>query len=122
MNTKKAKIRYFRNENGFPIGCLAFQIDHSNRVMTFGISVWNARDAWNRRVALEVAEGRCVRSKTPQRFWFNTTSPKTADILREFMEVIAVDEINFAGKSFDRIRQTIPTMIKRLNSEAANGE
>lgn len=111
METKKVKIRYFRNERGFPVACLAFRINYQEKVMSYGVSTWNPHDKWERRVAREVAEGRCLRN--PELFYYNVDKIKTADILKDLMLEMARDKnLN------SRVRKTIPGMLERLISEA----
>jgi hypothetical protein len=49
------KFMYFRKD-GFPVGCVAYRI--KDGVLEYGVSSYNAKDPFDKKVAREVAEGR----------------------------------------------------------------
>lgn len=54
------RIMYLRSEIGHPVGCLAIQLNRHDGQISYGLSVLNPRDRFNRAVARQLALGRLV--------------------------------------------------------------
>ena len=56
------RIMFLRNGASHPIGCLAIQIDRKRSVLSYGFSVLNPADKFDRKVARQLALGRLLES------------------------------------------------------------
>lgn len=63
--TMMTKYYYVRNSKGFPVACLAYEVDAERvpagsgpRYLKYGLSIYNPTDQFNRQIARSVAEGR----------------------------------------------------------------
>lgn len=55
------RIMYLRSDNGHPVGCLAIQVNSSDRSqVSYQLSVLNPKDQFNRSVARQLAIGRLM--------------------------------------------------------------
>lgn len=65
MNTtdykNSPKIVYIRNNKNFPVGCIAYSFDKHNWRLTFGYSIYNPKDKFNRQLARHVATQRFLK-------------------------------------------------------------
>jgi hypothetical protein len=59
-----ARLVYIRDENKFPVGCIAFKVNGD--VIQFGYSIWNPKDKYNRSIARKIAMGRLEGKKDKQ--------------------------------------------------------
>lgn len=52
------RVMFLRSENGFPVGCLAMELNDEARVVTYQMSVLNPKDKFDRKLAREIASER----------------------------------------------------------------
>jgi len=52
------KFIYIRDEEKFPVGCLAYQMGEKNVETVFGFSIFHPRDKFSRKLARNIASGR----------------------------------------------------------------
>lgn len=55
------KFLYVRNSKKFPVACIAYSLDKSNDTITYGLSIYNPSDTFDREMARNVAEGRMLK-------------------------------------------------------------
>jgi hypothetical protein len=63
------KFSYMRDSENRPLACVCFE--SSNGVVNYGVSFWNPKDKFDKRVAREVAYGRL--QKHPGNYTFENT-------------------------------------------------
>lgn len=64
MENKENRVRFMflRNESKQPVGCLAITVNEVTNQVSFGMSVLNPKDEFDRAMAREIAEGRLKKS------------------------------------------------------------
>lgn len=94
MISNGIRFMFLRNQSGAPVGCLA--IDINFRTITYGWSVLNPRDKFDRRLAREIAQGRLEKTlglefvKLPIS---NTGKVSMHDISRAVMHHLATNKL-----------------------------
>lgn len=111
----KTRFLYFRDKDYNPVGCLAFSIDFKSHTVTYGYSVHNPNDQFNRTLGRKVAEGRM--HEKPSFFKFEGDKVKLKNLVGDLLLYIS--------KSKDcpnRIRRSVSNMIKRNSAYAEANE
>ena len=52
------RFMFLRDRQGQPVGCIAMSVDEVHHVISYGLSVLNPKDDFNRALARKIAEGR----------------------------------------------------------------
>jgi len=109
----RTKLAYIRNEKNLPIVAVAWTAPDNDGNVGVGVSVWNRRDPYNKKILHKVAVGRAearVRKQTDDYDYpyasFLTSRPirHTGDALIEVRRAILEDLAEFPnlGKTLDK--------------------
>lgn len=100
-------IRYFylRDEKNFPIGCIAMDLDFGT--ISYGLSVLNPVDKFNRRLAKTIATGRMKFNEKPTMHFGGKVSMHM--VTKSVMESISRDATSPA-----RARKAARNWLRRM--------
>jgi hypothetical protein len=68
---KDYRVMYLRSNEGHPVGCLAILVNRKGAALSYGFSVLNPADKFDRKVARQLALGRLMEA------------PVTVNVMRE---------------------------------------
>lgn len=100
------RFTFVRNNDGRPVGCIAYRMDGESGTLNYEVSTHNPKDEYDRATARFVAEGRL--NKHPRQVLFNPRMPPKLDVLLDS----AVGDLLVTEVERDDVRY-VPARLKK---------